>query len=223
MKSGSGGNKETLRSIRNKAGTEHQYDVYAECGQDCRIDPSAIVGFRYKEDCGKARLGSCATIRALTIVYGDVTIGSYVNTGHHVLIREKTVTGDRIVIGSGTIIDGNVSIGNFVKIESRVYIPTHTTIGDYVFIGPGAVLTNDRYPLRRRAEYDPRGPILENNVTIGANATVLPGVRIGEGAMVGAGSVVTRDVPPWHLALGSPARTRELPVRLREPNRAKRW
>lgn len=200
-----------------------QHNLYADCGAECQIDPSAIVGFRYKEACGKAALGAECIIRALTIVYADVSLGGGVKTGHHVLIRENTTTGHRIVIGSGTIIDGNVSIGSFVKIESQVYIPTHTVIGDYVFIGPGAVLTNDRYPLRRRAEYEPKGPVLENNVTIGGNATILPGVRIGEGAMVGAGSVVTKDVPPWHLATGSPARVRELPERLREPNRAKRW
>ncbi len=200
-----------------------QYDLYADCGADCQIDPSAIVGFRYKEECAKARLGNAVIIRAFTIVYADVSLGSNVKTGHHVLIRENTVAGDRIVIGSGAIIDGNVSIGNFVKIESQVYIPTHTTIGDYVFIGPGAVLTNDRYPLRRRAEYNPQGPVLEDNVTIGANSTVLPGVRVGEGAMVAAGSVITKDVPAWHLAIGSPAQFRELPDRLREPNRAKRW
>ncbi|MCO6451739.1 MAG: N-acetyltransferase [Caldilineales bacterium] len=114
--------------------------------------------------------------------------------------------------------DGHVDIGNYVSIQSRVYIPTHTSIGDYVFIGPGAVLTNDKYPLRQRDAYQPAGPQLANHVTIGANATLLPGVTIGEGAVVAAGAVVTKDVPAWSLAVGSPAVIRPLPESLIQPN-----
>lgn len=192
-------------------------------GADCLIDPRALVGLRYTDDCRAAVIGDRCVIRALTVVYGDVVMGSHVKTGHHVTIREHTRIGDYVVVGSGTVIDGNVTIGSYVKIESRVYIPTHTSVGNHVFIGPGAVLTNDRYPLRLRHDYEPKGPTIEDNVTIGANATILPGVRIGEGSIVAAGSVVTRDVPPWSLAIGVPARFRPLPGRLREPNRAKRW
>lgn len=186
-------------------------------------DAHVILGYPYPGGARPVQMGSECVIRSYTVVYMDVTLGNMVRTGHHVLIREHTVIGNQVVIGSGTVIDGYTTVGDFVKIESRVYIPTHTTIGNYVFIGPGAVLTNDKYPLRRRAEYEPRGPILEDNVTIGANATILAGIRVGEGAMVGAGSVVTRDVPAWHLAIGVPARVQTLPKELREPNRAKRW
>lgn len=197
--------------------------MFAELSENVIIQPGAIVGLQYKSGCEKARIGDHGVIRTLTIIYADVTIGDNFKSGHHVLIREHTRIGNQVVIGSGTIIDGYTTIGNFVKIESRVYIPTHTTIGNYVFIGPGAVLTNDKYPLRRRDEYEPKGPIIEDNVTIGANATILPGIRIGEGAIVAAGSVVTKDVPPWHLAIGVPARIQPLPEHLKEPNRAKKW
>jgi acetyltransferase-like isoleucine patch superfamily enzyme len=196
---------------------------FAELGQNCIVQAHVILGLQYRTDCEKARVGDDAVIRAFTIVYADVELGNDVKTGHHVLIREYTHIGNRVVIGSGTIIDGYTTIGDFVKIEGRVYIPTHTTIGNYVFIGPGAVLTNDKYPLRRRDEYEPCGPIVGDNVSIGANATILPGVCLGEGSMVAAGAVVTRDVPPWHLAAGLPARTQPLPESLKEPNRAKRW
>jgi acetyltransferase-like isoleucine patch superfamily enzyme len=94
-----------------------------------------------------------------------------------------------------------------------VFIPTHTKIGDGVFIGPHAVLTNDRYPPTGKPEL--KGPVLENNVTIGANVTILPFVRVGEGAAVAAGSVITRDVPPGMLAIGVPARMRDLPLEMR--------
>lgn len=197
--------------------------MFAELGENAVIQHGAIIGLKYKSDCEKVRIGSQGVIRTLTVIYADVRIGDNFKTGHHVLIREHTHIGNQVVIGSGTIIDGYTTIGNFVKIESRVYIPTHTTIGNYVFIGPGAVLTNDKYPLRRREEYEPKGPIIEDNVTIGANATILPGVRIGEGAMIAAGSVVTKDVPSWHLAIGVPARIQPLPKHLKEPNRAKKW
>lgn len=187
-------------------------------GEGCIIQPFAIVGLEYRPGCGPARLGDNAIVRAHTIIYGDVTIGNGFRSGHHALIREHTTLGDYVLVGTSVIIDGHVSIGSQVSLQGRVYIPTHTVIGSFVFIGPGAVLTNDKYPLRRRHDYSPAGPILADHVTIGANATLLPGVRIGEGAMVAAGSVVTRDVPPWSLAAGVPARIKPLPDHLREPN-----
>jgi acetyltransferase-like isoleucine patch superfamily enzyme len=88
-----------------------------------------------------------------------------------------------------------------------VYIPTNTTIGDRVFIGPNAVLTNDRYPPSGSLD----GPVIKAGAAIGANATILPGVCIGEGAFVAAGSVVTRDVPDHMMAIGTPARIKDLP------------
>ena len=196
---------------------------FAEFGENYVIQENAVVGFKYKDGCQKTKIGNNAVIRAFTIIYADGIIGDDFKTGHSVLIREKTIIGKRVIIGTNTVIDGNVEIGNFVKLESNVYIPTHTKIGSYVFIGPGAVLINDKYPQRLRDEYEPVGPILEDSVTIGANATILPAVRIGEGSMVAAGSVVTKDVPPWSLAVGMPAKFEPLPERLKERNRAKSW
>ncbi len=191
---------------------------HAILGDNCTIQPFAIVGLQYRPDCRPARLGKNCTIRAYTIIYGDVVIGDDFRSGHHALIREHTTIGDYVLVGTASIIDGHVALGSYSSIQGRVYIPTHTTIGDYVFIGPGAVLTNDKYPLRQRASYHPSGPIIADHVTIGANATLLPGIRVGEGAVIAAGSVVTRDVPAWTLAVGAPARILPLPDHLREPN-----
>ncbi|SRR5581483_5152910 len=196
---------------------------YAEWGANCVIQPGAIVGLKYTEGCRPVRLGDNAVIRALTVIYADVEAGDGFKTGHHVMIREMTRFGSKVIVGTGTVIDGTVAVGDRVKIEGLVYIPTHTTIGDDVFIGPKAVLTNDRYPLRLRSQYNPRGPILEDSVSIGGNATILPGVRIGEGALVAAGAVVVRDVPPWTLVKGNPGKVYDLPEKLRERNRALKW
>lgn len=161
-------------------------------------------------------IGDNAIVRSGSIIYTDVTIGNNLRTGHNILVRENTTIGDNVLIGTNVVIDGNTTIGNNVSIQSNVYIPTNTHIEDNVFIGPCAVLTNDKYPIRK--EYELKGPILRSGVSIGANSTILPGVEIGEGAMVAAGALVTKDVPPWKLAVGFPAIIVELPVELRTKN-----
>jgi len=197
--------------------------MFAKIGENHYIGRNVILGLRYKNDCRKTTIGGNALIRDNVIIYADVEIGDDFKTGHFVTIRENTRIGNRVVIGTNTVIDGNVVIGDFVKIESNVYIPTHTIVGNYVFIGPGAVFTNDKYPQRLRDQYEPKGPILEDSVSIGANATLLPGVRIGEGSIVAAGSVVTKDIPAWSLAKGIPAVITSLPPKLKERNKAKKW
>ena len=190
-------------------------------GLDCHVQENTLLGLKYESECGETIIGDHAVIRWGTIIYADVVIGDYLRTGHTVLIREHTKIGDWVVIGTNAVIDGHTEIGNFVKIESNVYIPTHTKIGNNVFIGPGAVMTNDKYPQRLRDEYVPLGPILEDNVTIGANVTLPPGLTIGEVCMVAAGSVVTKNLPAWSLAMGVPAKVQPLPARLHEGNRSK--
>lgn len=164
-----------------------------------------------------ARIGNNAVIRANSIIYCDVTIGDNLNTGHNVLVREMTQVGSNVLIGTNVVIDGNTRIGNNVSIQSNVYIPTNTTIEDNVFLGPSSVLTNDKYPVR--IKYDLKGPILRKGASIGANSTILPGVEIGEGALVAAGSLVTKDVPPWKMAIGFPSRIVDLPEGLECLNR----
>lgn len=192
-------------------------------GEDCRIMPGSVVGLVYRSGCNPARLGAGCVIRAGSMIYGDVTAGDDLQTGHHVLIREGTVIGDHVVIGTNTVIDGSVTIGSFVKIESNCYIPTHVTIGSRVFLGPGVVLTNDRYPLKMRAQYRPEGPVIEDGVTLGGGVVVCPGVTIGAGSFIAAGAVVTADVAPGSLVKGVPGRASPLPDKLRERNLALSW
>jgi acetyltransferase-like isoleucine patch superfamily enzyme len=117
-----------------------------------------------------------------------------------------------VSVGTACVIEGRTTIGNDVSLQSLVYVPTNTTIGDRVFIGPGTVLTNDRYPPSPSAVLE--GPVIMEGAAIGANVTILPGVRVGGDSLVAAGAVVTRDVPPRKLAIGSPARIRDLPDRM---------
>ncbi len=198
-------------------------DTHVEHGEPFSCDEGCLVGLLYRPEAGPARFGRDCRIRWGTVIYGDVVAGDDFQTGHHVMIREKTVIGNHVVVGTGTVIDGQVEIGDFVKIESQCYIPTHVRIGSRVFLGPGVTLTNDRYPLKDRANYSSEGPVIEDGVTLGARVVVCPGVRIGAGAFVAAGAVLTRDVPSMTLALGVPARHQTLPERLRERNIALSW
>jgi acetyltransferase-like isoleucine patch superfamily enzyme len=193
----------------------------ANIGEECQIAETAVIGVKYTDDSGPAVLGNNAVVRSGSIIYDDVTIGEGFRTGHYVLVREATTLGDDVLVGTNTVIEGHVTVGNKVTMETNVYIPTRVSIGDRVFLGPNAVLTNDKYPLRRRERYEPEGPVVRNSVTIGANATVLPGVELGEGSIIAAGSTVTKDVPSWHRAIGVPAQIEPLPEELREYNQRK--
>ena len=195
----------------------------ARIGDFCKVDPQVVVGYEYSDNCGYAIIGPNARIRMGAIIYGDVSAGAELSVGHFALVREHTQIGDKVVIGTQTVIEGHVCIGSYVKIESQAFIPTHSTIGSYVFIGPRVVLANDRYPLRRRQEYNPEGPIIEDHVSLGAGCLILPGVRIGFNSMVAAGAVVTHDIPSYSLVKGVPGRYTPLPENLREENRARSW
>ncbi|HET7324684.1 MAG TPA: acyltransferase [Halococcus sp.] len=191
-------------------------ETRAQTGTHSRIDDGATVGYVHTEDAQPAQIGDNATIRAGTIVYADTEIGDEFTTGHNALVRENTTIGDDVLVGTDTTIDGSTTIGSHVSLQTGVYVPTHTEIANQVFVGPRAVLTNDPFPVRR--ETDLVGPVLEDHVSVGANATLLPGVRIGEKAFVAAGAVVTEDVPEQTLAIGVPARHEPLPEELTTDN-----
>lgn len=187
-----------------------------ELGEDPVIDDPDSVGYLHDESADPAVIGDRARIRKGTIVYADVAIGDDFTTGHNALVREDTTIGDDVIVGTDTVIDGTTDIGSHVSLQTGVYVPTDTTIGSNVFVGPRAVMTNDPYPVRQDA--DLMGPTLEDGVSIGANVTILPGVGVGAGSFVAAGAVVTEDVPPHTLALGTPARHHDLPESLSGEN-----
>ncbi|WP_345786335.1 DapH/DapD/GlmU-related protein [Halobellus salinisoli] len=185
-------------------------------GTDTGIDADTEIddGVRIGGDDSDAPtvIGAGARIRSGTVIYPDVRIGENFTTGHDAVVREDTWIGDDVLVGTKTVIDGTTTIGDRTSLQTGVYVPSETSIGSDVFVGPRAVLTNDPYPARTDVELV--GPALKDGVSVGANATLLPGVTIGERAFVAAGAVVTEDVPPETLAVGAPARHRPLPPEL---------
>ena len=103
-------------------------------------------------------------------------------------------------------IEGDVIIGDRVTVKNGVQLWDGTRVEDDVFIGPNATFTNDKYPLSKNAAFQKQPVLVKRGASIGANATILPGIVIGEDAVVGAGSVVTRDVPAGAVVMGNPAR-----------------
>lgn len=183
-------------------------------GDDLIVFEPVTVGFPSRDLIGQDRfpgttIGSHAVLRSGSVIYCHVHIGDHFQCGHDVVIREFTKVGNNTSIGTATVIEGTCTIRDNVRIQSMAFIPQHTEIGNDVCIGPNAVLTNDRYPPIDK--FDLKGPTIADRAVIGANATILAGVSIGVGSAVAAGAVVTRDVPPGVLAIGSPARIRRLP------------
>jgi acetyltransferase-like isoleucine patch superfamily enzyme len=150
-------------------------------------------------------LGRRARLRSGTVLYEGTRIGDDFETGHHVIVREDNIIGDGVFIWSNSVVDYGCLIGNRVKIHSNCYIAQFTEIQDDAFLAPGVMITNDLYPGRDDSAEAMRGPTIEEGVQIGANATILPFVTVEAGALVGAGSVVTRNIPAGMVAYGCPA------------------
>jgi len=154
---------------------------------------------------GKVKIGDNAIMRSGTVIYSDVKIGKDFKTGHNVLIRENTEIGNNVLIGTNSVVDGNCKIGNNVIAQTNVYITAYTIIEDNAFMGPCSVTTNDKY-MNYGSGVKLKGPTIKRGARVGANSTILPRVEIGENAIVGAGSVVTRDVKSGEVVVGIPAK-----------------
>ncbi len=153
----------------------------------------------------ETRIGGIATLRSHTVIYAGNIIGSNFQTGHGVLIRESNEIGDNVSIGSHSVVEHHVKIGNRVRIHSNVFIPEFSVIEPDVWIGPCVVLTNAKYPNTSKTKNHLIGPLIKKGAIIGANATILPGIKVGEDALIGAGAVVVRDVAAGEIVAGNPA------------------
>jgi UDP-2-acetamido-3-amino-2,3-dideoxy-glucuronate N-acetyltransferase len=145
-------------------------------------------------------------IHETAIVERGSTIGLGSRVWHHAHVRTGAVVGSDCVLGKNVFVDEGAVIGDRCKVQNNVSVYRGVILGDDVFVGPSAVFTNDRVPRASNAEWQVTSTNVHAGASIGANATVLCGVEIGSFAMIAAGAVVTRDVPPHQLVVGVPAR-----------------
>jgi acetyltransferase-like isoleucine patch superfamily enzyme len=182
---------------------------YIKCGIDIYCDPGVIIGYRPERpiDNLELEIGRGARFRSGTVIYAGSSIGENLQTGHNVLLREQSRLGGNVSIWSNTIIDYGCIIGNNVKIHSNNYIPQYTEIEDEVFIAPGCTFANDIHPGCPNSKEVMKGPILRKGAIIGVGSTIIPKVTIGEYSLIGSGAVVTKDVLPYSVVVGNPARS----------------
>jgi acetyltransferase-like isoleucine patch superfamily enzyme len=180
-----------------------------QIGQGADLQAPCIIG---KAPRGAAegelplRIGSQATVRPFTTIYAGSVIGDRLQTGQGASIREDNVLGDDVSVGTNAVLEFGNRIGNRVRIHSGCFLEM-VTIEDDVFIGPNVVFTDDPHPMNCPSYKECKGgAIVRRLARIGANSTILPGVEIGENALVGAGSVVVHDVPAGAVVVGCPAK-----------------
>jgi acetyltransferase-like isoleucine patch superfamily enzyme len=177
-------------------------------GKNKTIEPEVRIGVRPSRALGHSQLfiGSDAYLRSGTILYLGSTIGHHLQTGHYAIIREENQIGNNFSLWSHSIIDYGCKIGHNVKVHCNCYVAQYTTLEDNVFLAPGVTIANDPHPGTPHYQSCMKGPILKKGCQIGCNVTILPHVIIGQNALIGAGSVVTTDIPPYSVAYGNPAK-----------------
>ncbi len=161
-----------------------------------KIDASCKINFENKiKNLKDSSIGKGVTIMPNVIIYKANKIGSNCFIGHNTIIRENNIIKNDVKIGSNVEIAFNVKIGKNSKIHSNCFICENAIIGNNVFIAPNVTFLNSKYPNRMDSKKKLKAPIIENNVVIGGGATLLPGVTIRSGSIIGGGAVVTKNVP----------------------------
>ena len=178
-----------------------------QLGDNIVIEDYCVIG---KNNSGakevKTIIGDNAIIRAGTIIYAGNIIGNNFNSGNKANIREDNTIGDNVSIGTLSVIEHNIKISDGVRIHSQVFVPEYTILEENAWLGPSVVLTNAKFPRHPDVKSQLKGPIISKNAKIGANTTVLPSIIVGENSLVGAGSVVTKDVQKNVIVAGNPAK-----------------
>jgi len=173
---------------------------------DFWIDDGVLLGYPSSRDSDpRLLIGAGGRLRSGTVVYAGSRIGRRFETGHHVVIREQNRIGDDVSVWSNSVIDYGCVVGDRVKVHSNCYIAQYTEIEHDAFLAPGVTFANDLFPGSEESARLMSGPCIGAGAQIGVNVTILPYVRIGRGSIIGAGSVVTRDIPDGMVAYGVPA------------------
>ena len=192
-------------------------------GNNVRIDDNTIIGkypmraslsiFKEESNLSPTHIDDNCLIGANTVIYIGSNISNNVLVADLASIRENTTISEYTIVGRGVTVENYVKIGKRCKLESECYITAYSELEDYVFIAPGVVTSNDNYLGRTEERFKHfKGVTVKKGARIGANAVILPGITIGSDALIAAGSVVTKDVPPRKIVMGSPARViRDVP------------
>lgn len=197
-------------------------------GDFCKIHGNVIIGddsviedyctLGYPTPLAEGRpleIGPGALVRSYSCLYEGSRIGRGFRTGHRVTLREKTEIGDEVQVGTLCDIQGDCKLGNYVRLHSNVHISKLSVIKDFVWIFPYVITTNDPRP---PSDGYLRGVTVHEYAVVATQSTLLPGVQIGTGALVGAHSRVDKDVPPHMVATGAPAQVLFPTSRLRLPD-----
>ena len=160
-----------------------------------------------------AEIGDGTVVSTGAIVFAGTRVGARVIVGDQACVRERVDIGDDVVVGRGVLVENDTTIGALTKIQADAYITAYSTLEDNVFIAPCVVTTNDNFMGRTERRHDLiAGPTIRRGARVGGGAVLCPGVDIGEEAFVGAGAVVTKDVPARKIVVGNPARVlRDVP------------
>ncbi len=178
-------------------------------GKNCIIEDFVIIGAPPKDSLAReieTIIGDNSIIRSHTVIYAGNRIGNNFQTGNKANIRECNEIGNNVSIGTLSVVEHHVKIGNGVRVHTQVFIPEFSVLEDESWVGPNVVITNAKYPKSPNAKKELKGAYIKKWAIIGANSTLLPGITIGEQAIIGAGSVVTKDVPSKHVVAGNPAK-----------------
>ena len=192
-------------------------------GEGVKIRDGAVVGKQpslsprstaKKEPLAPREIGAGTIVSTNPIVFAGSKLGDRVIVGDAARVRERVVVGDDVVIGNGSLVENDTSIGAMTKIQAEAYITAYSTLEEHVFIAPCVVTTNDNFMGRTERRHGLiAGPTIRRGARVGGGAILCPGVEIGEEAFVGAGAVVTKDVPARVVVVGNPARVlREVPA-----------
>jgi acetyltransferase-like isoleucine patch superfamily enzyme len=152
-------------------------------------------------------IGDGTVVSTGAVVFAGSEIGARVILGDQSCVRERVRVGDDVVIGRGSLVENDTTIGAKTKIQAGAYITAYSTLEEEVFIAPCVVTTNDNFMGRTEERLAlMKGPTIRRGARVGGGVILCPGVEIGEEAFIGAGAVVTKDVPPRKIAYGNPAR-----------------
>jgi acetyltransferase-like isoleucine patch superfamily enzyme len=177
---------------------------HAVVGKQPTLSPRSTAK---REPLPPTELGDGTVVSTGAIVFAGSTTGARVIVGDQACVRERVRIGDDVVIGRGSLVENDTTVGALTKIQAEAYITAYSTLEDNVFIAPCVVTTNDNFMGRTERRHELiAGPTIRRGARVGGGAVLCPGIEIGEEAFVGAGAVVTKDVPPRMVVVGNPAR-----------------